>query len=494
MMSKKNQKSTNTINKPTFKSGAVPAKALFGSMRLLGTLTVISIIAAAVTFVMYRYTEQGIRDNMRKSMETVASTIALQIQQADIHHVRDRSSITSQEYKRLVQKLKAVQDSSEEIQKLYLLRNTDIGSTEFIAGSESFIPKGSIDDASNRLLQQDKVRPLPGDIHQEYIEPEAFFKPFVKQDVRESEWGMTMAAYSPVFNDEGVVIAVVGMDLVVDDFIQNIQETLVQFLLFMLVLVLLLVLLTILVVRFYGDRVEAMHEVDRQKDELLGIVSHQLATPVASMMWYLEMMEDGDLGELTPELQQHVDVMQGVTENLKDLISMILDVSVIQLGRMHQEPRELNLSEFFLELVHIAKIKAKKNGVSLIADIPSKLPVAFLDKRLTRMTLANLLNNAVKYTEEDGDVSFTVKIIEDGNILFCEVKDTGCGIPKADQESVFQKLYRASNVRNKVGGNGFGLFVAKAAVEAQGGSLIFESEEGVGTTFRVKIPIEKDLD
>lgn len=492
MMPKENLLS-NTHNQPSLKSGAVPAHALFGSMRLLSMLIAISLIAALVTYAMYRYTEKGIRENMEKSMQTVASSIALQIHPADIHHVRDRNAISSEEYKRLVQKLQNVQDSSDDIKKLYLLRNTEIGGTEFIADATSFIPQGEITGAANTLLHKGKVRPLPGDVYQEYIEPDALFKPFVKKGERKSEWGITMAAYSPVFNDEGVVIAVVGMDLVIDEFIQNIQETLVQFLLFMLVLVLLLVLLTILLVRFYGDRVEAMSEVDRQKDELLGIVSHQLATPVASMMWYLEMMEDGDLGELSPKIQEHIDVMQSVTETLKDLISMILDVSIIQLGRMHQEPRELNLSEFFLELVHAAKLRAKKSNINLQVEIPAQLPIAFLDKRLTRMTLANLLGNAIKYTEEDGDVFCTVKIIEDGDVLFCEIRDTGCGIPKADQDSVFQKLYRASNVRNKIGGNGFGLYVAKASVEAQGGSLLFESEEGVGTTFRVKIPIKKDL-
>ena len=104
------------------------------------------------------------------------------------------------------------------------------------------------------------------------------------------------------------------------------------------------------------------------------------------------------------------------------------------------------------------------------------------------MTIENLLSNAVKYTPEKGEVDFTVTIT--GNTLHCVVKDTGVGIPKADQEKIFGKLFRASNVRNTVDGNGFGLYVAKGAVEAQGGKIWFESEEGKGTTFFVELPLQ----
>jgi len=93
----------------------------------------------------------------------------------------------------------------------------------------------------------------------------------------------------------------------------------------------------------------------------------------------------------------------------------------------------------------------------------------------------------VKYTPEGGKVSFDVKI-EDG-CLNVSVKDTGMGIPKKEQDKIFGRMFRASNVRNTVDGNGFGLFVAKGAVEAQGGKIWFESTEGKGTTFFVRLPL-----
>ena len=119
--------------------------------------------------------------------------------------------------------------------------------------------------------------------------------------------------------------------------------------------------------------------------------------------------------------------------------------------------------------------------------MPEKMPTILLDKRYTRMTIENLLTNAVKYTPEGGKVGLDVKF--EKGAMTVKVTDTGCGIPKADQDKIFGKMFRASNVRNAMEGNGFCLFVAKGAVEAQGGSIRFESTEGKGTTFYVELPL-----
>lgn len=244
---------------------------------------------------------------------------------------------------------------------------------------------------------------------------------------------------------------------------------------------------TAILIRIWKNRIEIVKEVDRQKDELLGIVSHQLATPITSIKWYLEMMMSGDVGKLNKEQAEHVQSMQLVTGSLVELVDMILDVSRIQLGRMRTEKQELDLNTFFAEILGIIDPKAQERGVQLIKNMPHKLPKAMLDKKYTRMTIENLLSNAVKYTPKGGKVTLDLKI-QDGK-LFCSVTDTGCGIPLADQDKIFGKLFRASNVRNTVDGNGFGLYVAKGAVEAQGGTIGFASVEGKGTTFKVMLPL-----
>lgn len=234
-----------------------------------------------------------------------------------------------------------------------------------------------------------------------------------------------------------------------------------------------------------------LKELDRQKDELISIVSHQLATPVTSVKWYLEMLLDGDSGELNEEQKKQLMTMQGVTEDLVDLVGMILDVSRIQLGRMKVDRSPVDLGKFFTEVLAVIEPKATVKKQQFIKSLPKSLPTASLDKRLMRMTLENLLSNAVKYTPEGGKVELTVTVKD--HMLRYEVKDSGCGIPKEEHDKIFGKLFRATNVRNTEG-NGLGLFAAKGAAEAQGGKVWFESEPKQGTTFYVEVPIIEATD
>ncbi len=145
---------------------------------------------------------------------------------------------------------------------------------------------------------------------------------------------------------------------------------------------------------------------------------------------------------------------------------------------------------FFAKLTHIASLGASKKKIHYTASIPTNLPTAFLDEMRTHFSIENLLNNAVKYTPEDGSVEFAVTLQND--MLRCSVKDTGVGIPKAEKDKMFSQMYRASNVKNTVEVNGLGLYIANEAIELQGGKIWYESEgiPGKGTTFFVELPLK----
>lgn len=231
-----------------------------------------------------------------------------------------------------------------------------------------------------------------------------------------------------------------------------------------------------------------LKELDHQKDELLSMVSHQLAAPVTAIKWYIELLLDEDMGELNKEQKTQINTMQNLTANLSELISMILDVSRIQLGRMKVEKQKMPLPKLIDEILEVIKPKVSEKKIKFEYSNKLKQPDVALDKRLTRMTIENLLTNAVKYTPEKGKVTLTLE--EEANTVRITVSDTGIGIPKEDQDKIFGKLFRASNARDKIDGNGFGLFVAKGAIESQGGSISFSSEQNKGTTFIVTLPRE----
>lgn len=478
-----------------------PTKAR--SLTLLGSGIVlfVLVITAAMSWFLYEHTVKLLTENLRERLLSITITAVSNIDYKDIQSLQVEEDWKKPEWTRVVKQLKRTKDNNKNIVFMYIFRKTKSDPTkmEFVADAESINPYVNLDedpsndvDANNDgIVEADGADNLqwPG---QEYPEPPeesflAYDGPLTNRELYEDSYGQVLTGYAPIKDEDGNTIAVLATDIKANDFFTVTRQTLFPFLGFIIFLTFTILVLSTVLIKIWNKRVELVVELDRQKDELLSIVSHQLATPVSSVRYYLEMLLDGDMGELTKEQKEHLKTMQGVTVNLSDLVSMILDVSRIQLGRVKIEKQELDLNSFYKEILEIIEPKAKEKGVTLNVKMPTSFPKAMLDKRYTHMTVENLLSNAVKYTPKGGKVEFLVELR--GRNMYCEVKDTGCGIPKADQDKIFGKLFRASNVRNSVDGNGFGLYVAKGAVEAQGGKIWFESQEGKGTTFFIDVPL-----
>lgn len=473
--------------------------SFFGAVIIFAAI----IVTVGVSWLLYRHTVNLLTENLRERLLSIATTQAANIDSDDIQALKVEEDWKKPEWSRIVSGLKKAKESNDNIVFMYIFRKKMANplEMEFVADAESINPYANLDkdptndvDANNDgIIEPDGADNLQWPA-QDYPEPpvetfEAYNGfPITSHELYEDAYGQVLTGYAPIKDKQGSIIAILATDIRADDFFTVTTQTLYPFLLFVFFLIIAIVVLAIAIIKIWDKRIEVFAEIDRQKDELLSIVSHQLATPVSSVKWYLEMMKDGDLGKLSEEQLKHVTSMQEVAVNLSDLVSMILDVSRIQLGKMHIEKQELDLNQFFKEIIEIIEPKALEKKVNLVKKLPANMPVAQLDKRYTHMTIENLLSNAIKYTPEGGQVDFTVTLV--GDRLRCVVKDTGVGIPKADQEKIFGKLFRASNVRNTVDGNGFGLYVAKGAVEAQGGNIRFESTEGKGTTFFVDLPLK----
>jgi signal transduction histidine kinase len=203
--------------------------------------------------------------------------------------------------------------------------------------------------------------------------------------------------------------------------------------------------------------------------------------------WQLESLLDEDDGVLNTRQKQDVTELRGTAVGLADLLDVLLDLSRLELGRMHVEKQSTDLRSFFDQILSVIRVLAEEKGIQLTVHVDQNVGAATIDPRLTRMALENLLTNAVKYTPAGGSVTFSARV--QNARLHCEVADTGCGIPKEDQTQLFIKLFRASNVRDRLPGNGFGLYIAKGAIEQQDGTLQFHSQLNHGTTFIVELPL-----
>ncbi len=451
-------------------------------------------LAATITYILYYHTTKILTERLQEKMISIVSTAATQFDANDIQSIKDASDIKTPQFRKVVSQLQKIRDANVNIKYVYLMRRTkDPFVLEFVADAMSLANTKELDENKNGIIDEDEMPPMPGDPYdiQDYpaLRDQAFYGPAVDPKLQPDKWGMMMAAYAPIYDNKDNVIAIVGSDVLVNDFNTLTQAMLLPFLLFIFFLIFLLLLLTILLIRVYSEKVEGIQELDHQKDELLGIVSHQLAKPITAIKWTLESLADGDAGELTKDQRDSMETMQSMAVDLSDLVGMILDVSRVQLGKIKLDPQPLELNTFFTEVVSVIRPAANQKNMTLKIEVPENLPTVLLDKRYTRMTIENLLTNAVKYTPEHGTVTMTVSI-EQGT-LRCRVSDTGCGIPRAEQGRIFEKMYRATNARNAAEGNGFGLYVAKGAVEAQGGKISFVSTEGKGTTFSVALPVRE---
>lgn len=456
-----------------------------------GPLVLTAIVTVFVVYLVFYQTQTILKERLRQRLIAIAATAALQFDAKDVSKLRDENDLGRKEAKRIVDTMKAIREHNDDLKFIYILRPTDQTNTmEFVADADMLGSLEELDENQNGVLDEEEMPPVPGEPYDVSEIPrvlDALQRASADDELNTDKWGTFLSGYAPIKDDAGETKAVLGIDVRVDDFYALIRATFVPFVLLTALLLLLLTLQTKVLIRIWRSRVDLVKEIDRQKDELLSIVSHQLAAPVTSIKFYLEMLLDGDLGVLKHEQQESMKSMQSITADLSDLVSMILDVSRIQFGRMKLDRRDIDLSVFFKEILDVIEPRTKEKGIHFQVSMPKKLPTAHLDKRLTRMTIENLLTNAVKFTPEKGNVDLVVEIR--GKSISCEVRDTGCGIPQSEQSQIFDKLFRASNVRDKISGNGFGLYIAKGAIESQGGKIWFQSEEGKGTQFFVELPL-----
>ncbi|MCR4286036.1 MAG: PAS domain-containing sensor histidine kinase [Candidatus Kaiserbacteria bacterium] len=227
--------------------------------------------------------------------------------------------------------------------------------------------------------------------------------------------------------------------------------------------------------------------VDKAKTEFVSLASHQLRTPISSLRWNVELFEGIPDVTLTDTQRQYLRKITDGIARMDSLVTDFLSVSKLELGTLKPHYETFELSDFLGSLHEEFRLHAEKKNVTFETNWSEQFGPITSDTRLLNMALGNLLSNAIKYTPQNGVVRGTVTLSE-STITF-RIEDSGIGIPGSDHEMIFSKLFRASNVESKgIDGTGLGLYIVKEALRVIGGTISFESREGVGTTFIAVIP------
>jgi two-component system, sensor histidine kinase and response regulator len=230
---------------------------------------------------------------------------------------------------------------------------------------------------------------------------------------------------------------------------------------------------------------ERLRELDRLKNEYVGLVSHELRTPLASILGYVEMLrEEGVSG---PDADHCAEVIERSAQRLLRLVGDLQLLSQIQSGKTAMEFRSTDLADVAARAVEELQPEARRKHIDL-ALCATAIPRLTVDPARVAQVLGNLLSNAVKFTPEGGRVEVRLGT-EEGQVVLA-VADTGVGLPVADRERIFERFYRTAIARRQaIQGTGLGLTITRAIVEAHNGTIAVDSDEGRGSTFTVRLPL-----
>jgi PAS domain S-box-containing protein len=236
---------------------------------------------------------------------------------------------------------------------------------------------------------------------------------------------------------------------------------------------------------------ETRLERGRLQEEFVSHVSHELRTPLTAIYFFITNLFDGLLGDLTPE--QHATLALAVdnVNQLKDMVSDLLDITRVETHKLTVEPQHASPVKLIAEVLSTCHTNATLKNINLRSDIAPDLPFVWADPARVRQILINLIDNGIKFTLEGGTVTVGSRPFPQNHGFLClSVSDTGYGISPENREVIFDRLTQLkSGGETSRGGLGLGLFISKELVLRHGGRIWVESRLGRGSTFYFTLPV-----
>ena len=232
---------------------------------------------------------------------------------------------------------------------------------------------------------------------------------------------------------------------------------------------------------------ERLAEINQLKANLISNISHELRTPLAHLKGYVELLAAGELGPLSQEQADAIEVVRRATDRLSSLIGDLIEFSTASREGLTLHRRAVDVAELVAGVFKRSQAKAEKAGVRLKAELEEGLPQLHADPERLSWAIYQLVDNGIKFTPDGGEV--VVQVRRDGAGLHFTVQDSGIGIPQDRLEEIFEPFHQLdSSPTRRYGGTGLGLALVRIILEAHGTSLQVESEEGHGTRFDFVLP------
>lgn len=391
------------------------------------------------------------------------------------------------------EQLRRIKNSDTRIRFVYLMRPID-GKMVFLVDAEGnkshdYSPPGQLYDEAKPA----EFYPFTG---------KTVADPWVMGPVTD-RWGTWISANAYVLNSAGKPVAVLGTDVSVDKALSSFNQIIKIGILYDILACVLfaLVLMQWIIWQYGKDRRAAMQremnesmvrlntelvEADRMKSEFIESASHDLRGPVTAVSTAVQVMDNNFGVDLPEQGKKLLEIAKSGSRRLVDLVTNLLDMTRIEAGDITVDRKTVDLEELVNDTVRVFTALAAEKGIAVEVSFKSDDFNAEVDRQVVRRVLENLVSNAIKYTDSG---RITVEAEAGPKAIVFTVSDTGRGIPAEYVDEVFKKFSRAHlNTSSDDRGTGLGLALSKGLVDAHGGRIWLESEEGKGSTFHFEIP------
>lgn len=243
-------------------------------------------------------------------------------------------------------------------------------------------------------------------------------------------------------------------------------------------------------ISWFGSKEAKNSARAKENDDFVSLSSHELRTPLSVIKWYTEMLLDEDAGPLTDEQRKYLSTIQSSNQRAIDLVRQLLNVSRLSSDTFCIVPTQVSLSEVLEEVLTPLMPSITKKNIAIHKNYAEGVSV-LTDKNMCLVAVRNIISNAVGYSKEGGTITLEISQGDSpfGKGLTLLVKDTGIGIPKAEQEKIFEKMFKASNSKDSdTAGSGLGLYISKSIMDVIEGAISVTSDLDKGSTFSLFFP------
>lgn len=453
---------------------------------------VVCVIITGFGWFFWMHGKQIMEEELKERLRTTASIAAHLFDAGDIVAVEKNPTSNRAALRRIVDQLNVIREETNHIRFAYIMRRTeDPMSLAFVADADTFATQTELDQDHDGIVEPDEHASMPGDLFDiseiPVLQGEAFDHPTVDAEFTHDQWGTFISGYAPIFDDDGIAVGVLGIDINANDFLLHSQRLVSP------IIGLLMAMLGIIVAGMIlwdnERRRNALKKiVDDERSGLLQLALHRIGTPLTIFKWSLETLADcmSNNSCSREDIESHIDQMRKGIVNMDQVIQQLLEVERVEVGSLRNEPRPVIIRDCVQQVVDDIKTEWQYRNQQLVIENSCNLPV-IVDPKILGNVIRELLLNAVLYSPRNSPI--VVHATQQLHHVSISITDNGCGIKAQDRVRVFGKFVRGENAHlYHPNGSGLGLYIARGVVKHIGGSIWIESTAGNGTTVTFTVP------